>query len=734
LLIGVTAFLNPAVKVKGLNGPSNDVELFKQVLMHPLGVPEANIRTLVDPPTDPTKRRPDDEMRRPTRANIEREFAALANAKPNNDQIVIFMAGHGSQQPANADPAGDDPELDGLDEIFLPADIGPWDGTRGVVANAIVDDDIRRWVTAIRNTGASVWIIFDSCHSGTMTRGVGDDIERERQVSMAELGIPTVAVETARARATRGATGRAGKTWLGLSDGAGEIAALYAADSDEKTIERRFDPGPNVPTLGLFTYHLAKVLREVTTPLTYRELAGRVLDQYRAQQRFASTPTFEGGGLDREVLGHRTWPDRPPFSLSRTETGAWTIDAGNLLGVRTGSILEIYPPAGTAKAQVAVGHVKVTSAQSLSAIVEPVAFAKRPAPPATAFVPSSRARVVYYAPAELRLEVAVQQEVARTRSTGDSEYAIVRRGTGPVSLERALGDLLSRTDGLVERVETPDADWFVRLIGGDVVLVPAAGWQPDTAPMLACVEPPPPPPAARPGDYCLRPAPGSTRVRHFRIGPVASPRTGDALTETLDTIARAANLSRLATSPGTGPAVDFTVTRVDRETGGTPRPLLSPPWKDAIVTDGEWLEYRIVNRGAAPVDVTLLYVDASFAIVSVFPRRDPNTGQDAETIDRRIGPNQTVSFREYVCGCPLGWESTVMIAVEVDPANPRRQSFSRLEQRGVRTRGPGMSSLSELLDRIGFGRGPQTRDAGDPPADLDRFVVKVAAWRTEAKR
>ena len=47
----------------------------------------------------------------------------------------------------------------------------PLDETVGHVENAIVDDEIRIWVSAIRATGALVWVIVDTCHAGTMTRG-----------------------------------------------------------------------------------------------------------------------------------------------------------------------------------------------------------------------------------------------------------------------------------------------------------------------------------------------------------------------------------------------------------------------------------------------------------------------------------------------------------------------------------------------------------------------------------
>src|SRR5262245_24608963 len=63
LLIGVTEFIDKSMQPHNLEGPANDVELFKSVLeREPFKVPPANIRTLAGMPADTNLR--------PTRANI----------------------------------------------------------------------------------------------------------------------------------------------------------------------------------------------------------------------------------------------------------------------------------------------------------------------------------------------------------------------------------------------------------------------------------------------------------------------------------------------------------------------------------------------------------------------------------------------------------------------------------------------------------------------------------------
>ena len=312
LLIGVTDFQDARLKARSLKGPGNDVELFRQVLERaPLSVPAANIRVLKGGVADPALR--------PTRANIQREFARLAQVSKEGDQVVILLAGHGSQQPANKEPAEDEP--DGLDEIFLPEDAAGWDGTIGRVKNAVVDDEIRVWVNSIRSKGAFVWLLIDACQSGTMARG----LEVERQIPMSEL-VPEDAIEKAQTN-RRGAAET--DAILGLSDSAGDVAALYAAHMTETTPEKPL-PNANSPVHGLFTYTVADILSQSSTPLTYRELALRVLERYRAMPRYSPTPLFEGGGLDRQILGQQTWPERPQLLLGeRTSGGAWVLRAGS---------------------------------------------------------------------------------------------------------------------------------------------------------------------------------------------------------------------------------------------------------------------------------------------------------------------------------------------------------------------------------------------------------------------
>ena len=112
----------------------------------------------------------------PTLANIRQAVIDLEKNLQSGDFVYLHFSGHGSQAPA----LKPDQELDGLDELFLPADTGAWNKSVGTVENALVDDEIGSLIDRLRKKGATVWAVFDSCHSGTVTRAVSTGDSRDR--------------------------------------------------------------------------------------------------------------------------------------------------------------------------------------------------------------------------------------------------------------------------------------------------------------------------------------------------------------------------------------------------------------------------------------------------------------------------------------------------------------------------------------------------------------------------
>jgi hypothetical protein len=92
-------------------------------------------------------------------ANILNSLTQMVERAQEGDHLVWHYSGHGSQVPCLD---GDEP--DGLDEILCPYGMDFNDPS-----TYITDDQIKNILTQL-HPGATIDVIFDSCHSGTATR------------------------------------------------------------------------------------------------------------------------------------------------------------------------------------------------------------------------------------------------------------------------------------------------------------------------------------------------------------------------------------------------------------------------------------------------------------------------------------------------------------------------------------------------------------------------------------
>jgi hypothetical protein len=457
LLIGVTRYDNLS-KGYHLAGPANDIRLMRRLLQERYGFPANGIVSLTEDQGSPT--------RRPTRENIEREFRRLADQAREGDQVVVLLAGHGSRQPESnpADPV--QPEPDGIDEIFLPADVSEWRGYPERVPKAIVDNEIGAWLRAITARRAYVWAIFDCCHSGTMTRGT--EVVRELPPGIL---VPREELDRARQRAARrrpeySRGGPPAKPVAFLPrQPSDDLVATYACRSDESTPESFQPPGsPAAEAHGLLTYSLVDILLrsgESRSSLTYRELVRRLQARYAGRPQGSPTPLVEGRGQDRIVLGTEE-PTRSPLVLTR-EGGQYKVNAGDLYGLTPGSILTVESPAGADGRRKLVGHVRVRTTRPFDATVESCAYEGTPL--AIYLPPLSTCRPVYLDFGLRRFKVAIQAPKAESGARQ--------------RIQEAVRSLAEARGGIVELIDDPrQADWIVRLDQGQVELVEASGNRP----------------------------------------------------------------------------------------------------------------------------------------------------------------------------------------------------------------------------------------------------------------
>lgn len=147
LLVGVDKYKNPGVPE--ISGCANDAEKTAEFLVSKFGFPRASIKVL--------------RNEEATASNIQNSFRDwLINGTKSGDRVFFLYSGHGSQLP---DDNGD--EEDKKDETIAPYDANPLDINN---SNMIRDDVFDQLIAQL--SGRRAVMVFDCCHSGTISRSL----------------------------------------------------------------------------------------------------------------------------------------------------------------------------------------------------------------------------------------------------------------------------------------------------------------------------------------------------------------------------------------------------------------------------------------------------------------------------------------------------------------------------------------------------------------------------------
>ncbi len=160
LLIGIDRYRNQFVA--DTDGCENDTILLKEFLKTKLSFRDVDIRTLTNEKATVRDIR-----------NAVREW--LIEGTQPGDRVFFAYAGHGTRVPD--EPNGDE-VLDHMDEALAVYDVEPklpivYGSPAVAVSGYITDDEVSRWIADLH--GRQVVMLFDSCHSGTISRGDGGE-------------------------------------------------------------------------------------------------------------------------------------------------------------------------------------------------------------------------------------------------------------------------------------------------------------------------------------------------------------------------------------------------------------------------------------------------------------------------------------------------------------------------------------------------------------------------------
>ena len=557
LLIGANQYPNLKEDF-WLKGPANDVKLVQTYLTTAAPVPFApeNVTVLADGVEGAPA---------PTLAAIRTAFADLAAKAKPGDFVYLHFSGHGSQAPAQ-DPAS---ELDGLDELFLPVDIGPWNDSVGQVENALVDDEIGAMIDAIRAKGAHVWAVFDSCHSGTVTRAApsGDEEVRTRQLPPDALGLPEEAT-----RALPQADPRAKpEAPVDTAAGEGSFTAFFAAQTNEVTPEKNLPKGkPGRVPQGVFTYTLFETLAEYPGA-TYGQLGQEVLRKYAVKNLARSTPLFEGDLSAVPFLGTpgprvEQWP-------VTVADGAFSLAAGSLHGLAEGDVLTLLPSAA-ADTKDAIGHVRLGTVDTFTATGTAEGAALPDPLPKGLFLRKTEDSV------DFTLTVALPEAGSAPATALGAAMEALTSATGPrISFVEAGAEADLRL-AVIPDSPRPDAIW----------VLPGTGLSEDLS-----------------------------QTPSVSTADKDAATLGATLGDTFGTMAKALNLLKLGASVGPG-TLDVEVEMQTRPGKGKP---LVPLARDAVprLIPKDEVHVLARNNMDQPVDVNVLYVAANYEISHWFSGR-----------------------------------------------------------------------------------------------------------------
>ncbi len=165
LKIALLMGINKYQYISGLKGAVNDVELMKITLIIKFGFKEENIMCLIS----------DDNLQTnlPTRDNILLAFTNLIQQVKRNPGAVVTIhySGHGSVQPNPNHPTGQNETIVPCDSGRLKKDGGLIEDDSQVLPSTdITDEEIRAFLSELSQYAAHVSVIFDSCHSESITR------------------------------------------------------------------------------------------------------------------------------------------------------------------------------------------------------------------------------------------------------------------------------------------------------------------------------------------------------------------------------------------------------------------------------------------------------------------------------------------------------------------------------------------------------------------------------------
>jgi hypothetical protein len=645
LLIGINRYAKLPQEYQ-LSGCVNDVGVIHSLLQDKFKFPSDNITVL--------------RNEEATQEGIRIALESLAGRVGPDDIVVVHDSGHGSQI---TDVHGDEPG--GMDSTIVPHDSG-----RGPNPNRdITDDEIHLWLSRLTRVTPHVTLIFDCCHSGTLTRDAFGDASRwvppdRRSVEdIVAAGTAFKIPEEALRELKTANRDLGGSGWLAL----GKNYVLLAGCRDE---ESSFEHTADGISYGALSYFLGRELFDAAPgATTYRDVYERVSSKVTAYHP-RQHPQIEGR-QDRLVFDTRDVEPLRFVPVRAREGSGVILGAGAAHGLTAGSQWAVYPQ----------GTKTVTPETARSGLVEITAVhavtsdARIVGPDQSGSISAScRAVEEAHACGGMRLVVDIQAEPG---NDGNLE-ALKTQIRSSHLLDLALDDASSKASDIRVYLLSPRAE----ANAGDPVHE------------LGRVEKPTCAAVGRDGRLAM-PA-----------RPADEPKVIDAIVENLEKRSRYRNALALTNPNPDSPLkgkVSFVLKR-QREDGSWEEARPDPASGQIVYREDDPIAFEIANKHTAPIYVSVLDFGLTGAISLLYPPRRASDRVAPGVQSVKLFEREEDRLELFIPGnfaYDEGLETFKLFATT------HETDFSWLEQQTVR--GFRDAPLERLFD-LAF-RGTGTRDA-----------------------
>jgi len=314
-LVGIDQY----VAVTPLHGCVRDIRAVEALLRDRVGAGALSVEVLLDGEA--------------TREAIVAGFRQhLAKAEPG-DVALFYYCGHGSQEPCPAEWAAVEPSGRNQTLVSVDARVGE--------VFDLADKEVNALLHEVARSGAAVFTIFDSCHSGGMTREAGDAGRLGE-----DAGVPRMtAASRSRPRTLDDYLPEARALYAPerlAREGVPAVRHLAIAACQPSETAKEFPRTP--PRRGAFTQALEESLSMLGPTATCAEVVNtiRVKVRHRASDQVPNLHAAGGADGASLFLGGQLGPRA--LLATADDAGTWWLAAGVVDGIAdpsTGDVTEV---------------------------------------------------------------------------------------------------------------------------------------------------------------------------------------------------------------------------------------------------------------------------------------------------------------------------------------------------------------------------------------------------------